>query len=358
MPVSRVLVVFGGRSHEHSISCLSAATVVSALIEAGHDVVSVGITRDGRWTRSAVPVAVNGALPSVTNGDTAALVALRDGVSVVTFTSDDTTIASTEPVDVVFPVLHGAGGEDGSIQGLCETLGVAYVGADIAASARGVDKIAMKQQFAAAGLPQVPFVPLTAATFAADPAGELARIQTQLHTPWFVKPACEGSSFGITRVTDDAELDAAIRYAFTFGEKVIVEQGLVGARELEVGVIGHDTVTVTRPGEIVSAHTFYDFDAKYVTTSTLNIPAEIDPATTHALQVLARRAYHAIGCRGLARIDFFYYDGALLVNEINTIPGFTAHSMFPLLWAYEGEPFTHIVHRLITDALETSEKKS
>jgi len=357
LPVSRVLVVFGGRSHEHQISCLSAATVVHALSEAGHAVVTSGITRDGRWTDSEVPVAAKGMLPEVAGGNTAALVAFRDGVTLVTFDEHDTAIVRRQPVDVVFPVLHGAGGEDGTIQGLCETLGVPYVGADVAASALGVDKVAMKLQFALAGLPQVPFVAVTAAQFANELDPICDTIVRQLDGPWFVKPACEGSSFGITRVTDSEELVPALANAFQFGTKVIVEAGQDHAREIEVGVIGSfDDIHVTTPGEIVSAHTFYDFDAKYVTASTLVIPAYIDEAIATEIRALAESAYRAIGCRGLARVDFFLVGTELLVNEINTIPGFTSQSMFPLLWEHEGWPFSQLVDRLIADALTVGSK--
>lgn len=350
-PVSRVLVMFGGRSHEHQISCLSAATVVAALREAGHEVVTLGITREGRFTASDVPKAPVGKLPEVAEGNTVALVAMREGVTLVTFDHDDQTIIERRIIDVVFPVLHGAGGEDGTIQGLCETLGVAYVGADVAASTLGVDKVAMKQQFARAGLPQVSFVPVTARQFTDEPDTVIDGIVAALNAPWFVKPAGEGSSFGINRVTQKLDLGEALAAAFRYGSKVIVEEGLTGARELEVGVIGSDEIHVTTPGEIVSAHTFYDFDAKYVTASTLVVPAEIAQSVAKELRALAKVAYRAIGCRGLARIDFFLDGPRLLVNEINTIPGFTSQSMFPLLWAHEGLSFEEVVDRLVTDSL-------
>ncbi len=357
--MSRILVVFGGRSHEHPISCLSAATVVDALITAGHDVVIVGITRQGRWSRQSVPQAKDTSLPHVNDdAPTATLARLKDGVHLLTFAHDDATVTSQEPVDVVFPVLHGIGGEDGTIQGLCDTLGVAYVGADVAASALGVDKVAMKQAFAARNLPQVAFVPVTKHQFVTGQSGIITTIETTLDGPWFVKPACEGSSFGITRVTDASALADAISHAFTFGEKVIVEAAVTNARELEVGVIGYDDVTVTTPGEIVSAHTFYDFDAKYVTTSTLTIPADIPQDLATKIRSLATVAYRAIGCRGMARVDFFYTGTELYVNEINTIPGFTAHSMFPLLWAHEGWTFSQLVDRLVNDAQNAASAES
>lgn len=351
--VSRVLVLFGGRSPEHSISCLSAHTVTRALTDAGHTVLTVGIRQDGRWTRSDVPVASGDALPKVGDGPTCSLVMRATGVALVTFTNDGDAIAASEPVDVVFPVLHGAGGEDGSIQGFCETVGVAYVGADVAASARGVDKVAMKQDFAAAGLPQVPFVPVTHRVFRDDADAVVRQIVTELPAPWFVKPACEGSSFGISRVEQAADLPAAITHAFTFGAKVIVEAGLTGARELEVGVIGSDDLNITGPGEIVSAHTFYDFSAKYLTASALHIPADVSDDVATQIRDIAATAYRAIGCRSFARVDFFYVDGELLINEINTIPGFTAHSMFPLLWAHENVPFAELVDQLVSAALAT-----
>lgn len=345
--------MFGGRSHEHQISCLSARTVVDAARAAGHTPVTVGVDRQGRFVRCDVPVAEPGLLPEVGDGPTATLVRTREQVDVVTF-NDDGTVTTAEPVDVAFAVMHGAGGEDGTIQGLFDTLGLPYVGANVAASALGVDKIAMKQQFAAAGLPQVPFVAVTRPAFTASPQTVVDEIARRLHAPWFVKPACEGSSFGISRIDDKNALDDAIRHAFTFGARVIVEEGVVGARELEVGVIGDADPEITVPGEIVSAHTFYDFDAKYTVSSTLNIPADVPESLVEQIKRLATVAYQAIGCTGLARVDFFLTGEKLLVNEINTIPGFTAHSMFPMLWAHEGMPFPQLVDRLISDALHAA----
>lgn len=351
--MSRVLVVFGGRSHEHQISCLSAATVVTGLATAGHTPVTVGVTRDGRWVRTDVPDAPAGTLPEVNDGPTATLVVTGDGVDVLTF-DDAGHVTAREPVDVAFAVMHGAGGEDGTIQGMFATLGLPYVGANVAASALGVDKIAMKRTFAAHGIPQTPFVGVTRHTFHTDPAATVTAITDTLAAPWFVKPACEGSSFGISRIDDPDQLAEAITHAFTFGADVIVEAAVMDARELEVGVLGSDTPEVTGPGEIVSAHTFYDFDAKYSVASQLIIPADVPPQQVAEIKRLAQVAYQAIGCTGFARVDFFLTGDTLLLNEINTIPGFTGHSMFPLLWAHEGMPVHELCDRLVRDAFDAA----
>jgi D-alanine-D-alanine ligase len=351
--VARVLVLYGGRSAEHPVSCLSARSVLGALAGTRHEVVPVGITRDGRWTLTdgSIPPVTDGLLPEVDGtGPAAALVTGDTGPQLVVFARDG-AVAQRVPLDVAFPVLHGPGGEDGSVQGMLATVGLPYVGADVAASALGVDKAAMKGRFRLNGLPQVAHLALDHARWERESdlvREELARIPL----PWFVKPARQGSSIGITRVDDAADLDAAIAEAARHDHRLIIEEGLTDLRELEVGILEEDgRIEVSCVGEIVPVNRFYDFDAKYVTPSRLEVPADVDPATAAAIEEVARRAFTAIGGRGMARIDLFLAaDGRLLLNEINTIPGFTEASMFPRVWAASGVDFTALVERLLAAA--------
>ncbi|HSK98581.1 MAG TPA: D-alanine--D-alanine ligase family protein, partial [Euzebyales bacterium] len=290
--------------------------------------------------------------------DTVALVRDRKGPRLVHF-SVDGTVDELGPVDVCFPVLHGPYGEDGTVQGLLATVGVPYVGADVAASAVGIDKRQMKNVFAARGLPQVPYVSLRRWRFEQDRDGALDHIEEHLRYPLFTKPARQGSSIGIHKVHDRAELVDGITAALEYDRSVLVEQGLEHARELECGVIGNTTIDVTPPGEIVTSHEFYDFEGKYLDDDLrLQCPADVPEAVREECRSLARRAYLAIGARGMARVDFFYADGRVLLNEINTIPGFTPASMFPYVWACEGVPAPKLVDRLLALALEAADSEA
>jgi D-alanine-D-alanine ligase len=351
--VARVLVLYGGRSAEHRVSCLSARSVLAALAGTGHAVIPVGIARDGRWTLTDGTIApvVDGVLPVVDGrGPTAALVAEVDGPVLVVFAADG-SVAQRQPVDVAFPVLHGPGGEDGTVQGLLASVGLPYVGADVAASAIGIDKGAMKGRFRLNGLPQVAYLSLDVERWRREPDHVLEELG-RIPLPWFVKPARQGSSIGITRVDTAAQLDAAIEEAARHDPRLVIEEGLTHLRELEVGVLEHDgQVDVSCVGEVVPVNRFYDFDAKYLTPSRLEVPAEVDPETAAAIEEVARRAFTAIGGRGMARIDLFLADdGRLLLNEINTIPGFTEASMFPRVWAASGVDFGALVERLLAAA--------
>lgn len=345
--MDRVLVLLGGVSAEHAISCLSGAAVLGAIDADRHEVVAIGIARDGRWMLGAATRPGADGLPEVDPGATACrLVAGPDGPLLV----DGAGAPVSGRLDVAFPVLHGIGGEDGTIQAELGAVGLAHVGAGAIASGTGMDKAAMKDAFAAAGLPQVPHVVVRGDR--RDDAAVRAAI-AELALPWFVKPARQGSSIGITRVERsdgrDAALDAALEVAFAHDDVALVEAGVVGARELEVGVLERDgVVELTRPGEIVPSHEFYDFAAKYVDASELVVPADVGPEVVVECQRLARAAFAAIGARGMARVDLFLDgDGRLVVNEINTIPGFTERSMFPRLWAAEGVAFPELVERLL-----------
>ena len=357
---TRVLVLFGGRSAEHEISCLSARSVLDALDRDRYLVTTVGITRDGRWTLvDGVPDTPEHVLPSIgDDGDTVALVQTRKGPRLVRF-SDGFDGVELGPVDVCFPVLHGPYGEDGTVQGLLASYGIPYVGADVASSAVGVDKRQMKNVFKARGLPQVPYRAVRRSRWDLEPDAVLEDLETSLDYPMFTKPARQGSSIGIQRCPNRAALLEGIEEGFAYGRVVIVEQGLTGAREIECGVIGNTetTLEVTPPGEVRTQHEFYDFEGKYLDDSLqLQCPADVPEHITETCIQYARRAYMAIGARGMARVDFFYRQDAdeVLVNEINTIPGFTPASMFPYVWQTQGLTYPQLIDRLLQLAMEAA----
>jgi D-alanine-D-alanine ligase len=353
--VKRVVLLYGGRSSEHAISCLSARSVLEVVDRDRYEVLPVGITRAGRWTLTdgRIEPAPGERLPQVPDdGPTVALVGTRRGPQLVAIDDDgDGGTRALGHVDVAFPLLHGPWGEDGTVQGLLATVGVPYVGADVTASSIGIDKAAMKATFAARGLPQLGYLTVHRARWQAAPDEVSQELTAALPAPWFVKPARQGSSIGISKVRDVAALPTAMREAYDHDEVVVIEEGLEGARELEVGVLGHEHLEVTQVGEIVPSHEFYDFEAKYLDASELLIPADVPTSVSDRIDVLAREAFRAIGCRGLARVDFFARsDGQVVINEINTIPGFTPASMFPMLWAAAGVGYPELVDRLLRDA--------
>lgn len=358
----RVLLLFGGRSSEHPISCVTAAGVLHAADRQRWDVVPVGVARSGLWSHDELDVASfrlgGDALPEVPESEApVSLRALPDGT--VELTAADGS--SLGPVDVVFPLLHGPWGEDGTLQGMFESLGLPYVGCGVLASAVGMDKHFMKVAFQAAGLEVGPWETITARDWARDPEAALARAGA-LAYPLFVKPARAGSSFGITRVTEPAGLRAAVEEARRFDPKVVVEAGIVG-REIECAVLdGHGAAAprASLPGEIVVAHDegetqFYDFESKYQDTGStqLSCPAELPEEEIERLRALAIRAFEAVDGSGLGRCDFFFTpDGRWVVNEINTMPGFTPISMYPAMWERTGLSYDDLISELLDLALE------
>ncbi|MFJ6045324.1 D-alanine--D-alanine ligase family protein [Micrococcus luteus] len=358
----RVLLLFGGRSSEHPISCVTAAGVLHAADRQRWDVVPVGVARSGLWSHDELDVAsfrLDGdVLPEVPEPEApVSLRALPDGT--VELTAADGS--SLGPVDVVFPLLHGPWGEDGTLQGMFESLGLPYVGCGVLASAVGMDKHFMKVAFQAAGLEVGPWETITARDWARDPEAALARAGA-LAYPLFVKPARAGSSFGITRVSEPAGLRAAVEEARRFDPKVVVEAGIVG-REIECAVLdGHGAAAprASLPGEIVVAHDegetqFYDFESKYQDTGTtqLSCPAELPEEEIERLRALAIRAFEAVDGSGLGRCDFFFTpDGRWVVNEINTMPGFTPISMYPAMWERTGLSYDDLISELLDLALE------
>jgi D-alanine-D-alanine ligase len=353
--VRRVLLLYGGRSSEHEVSCLSARSVLEVIDRDRYDVLPVGITRDGRWTLTdgRIETPAGRPMPEVADdGDTVALVGGRKGPQLVRVDELRGGAELVGPIDVAFPVLHGPWGEDGTVQGLLATVGVPYVGAGVTASSIGIDKGAMKAAFAARGLPQGPYRTVHRRRWEAERDAIVTDLEERLAYPWFVKPARQGSSIGIGKVHDPSELDDAVAEAYRYDDVAVIEQGVDAPRELEVGVLGDDELEVTAPGEIRPSHEFYDFEAKYLDESELVVPADVPGEVVARIDELAREAYRAIGCRGMARIDFFLdAAGELLVNEINTIPGFTPNSMFPRLWAAEGLDYPGLVDRLLDLAL-------
>ena len=354
MSRTRVAVVFGGRSTEHAISCVSAGSVLRALDRDRYDVIAVGITPEGRWVlvdddpeRWSIQ---DGHLPSVTDGLAVALPGDPTAGGLVRY--DDAR--AVERVDVVFPVLHGPYGEDGTVQGLLEMAGVAYVGAGVLASAVAMDKAVAKTLLTAAGLPVARSVVVREREWRRDPA-PLREAVCALQSTVFVKPARGGSSIGISRVTAPAQLEDALTLAFRSDPKVVGAQAVTG-REVECGVLdGPDGPQASVPAEVrlVGDFEFYDFQAKYLSAATeLDCPADLPAETTRQVQEMALRAFRALECEGLARVDFFVgADGDLTVNEVNTMPGFTATSMFPLMWSASGVDYPALVDRLIQAAL-------
>ena len=352
----RVAVVFGGRSTEHAISCVSAGGILAALDRDRYDVVAVGITPEGRWVLAPddpTRLAISGReLPAVKDGAAVALpgdptvgglIPLEDGPAVL------------GTVDVVFPVLHGPYGEDGTVQGLLEMADVPYVGSGVLASAAAMDKAVARVLLSAAGLPVTDAVVVRRAAWEADRTAVTREVQ-HLGLPVFVKPARGGSSIGISKVITWDELPAAMADALRCDPKVLVEAAVIG-REVECGILedldGKPAASVPAEIRVVGDYAFYDFEAKYLDAATeLDVPAHLPDDVTARLQDMASRAFVALDCAGLARVDFFVGpDGELTLNEVNTMPGFTPSSMFPRMWAATGLDYPALVDRLVQTAL-------
>src|ERR1700751_3765079 len=385
----RVGILFGGRSGEHEVSLLSAASVLNAIDREKYEVVPIGITKDGRWlTAEHAENLLTGKLmleprnlragdPDITQP--AAVLARAEAVVVppepvhrhsglVPFQTDSSPMRRAADrainVDVVFPVLHGTFGEDGTIQGLLELADIPYVGAGVLGSAAGMDKDIMKALFRAAGLPMVKHVTILRSDWDADPKKNEKTVDRQLKYPVFVKPANLGSSVGISKARTRKELGPAIYEATKFDRKIVIEQGVGGAkhkaREIECSVLGNDRPQASVPGEIVPIKEFYDYAAKYLDEgSELIIPAKLTKPETKKVQELAVRAFQAVDCAGLARVDFLMDPKTrkLFVNEINTMPGFTAISMYPKLWAASGLSYSDLMDRLIQLGIERHQDK-
>src|SRR6202142_1000255 len=352
----RIGVLFGGRSGEHEDSLASAASVIRALDPEKYEAVPIGITKDGRWLvgnkahQMLADILKSGQRVSLPPDPTSrALVSSGQGAR-----------HPSVAVDVVFPVLHGTFGEDGTVQGLLELAGLPYVGAGVLASAVGMDKDVQKRLFEQAGLPIVPFLAFHRWEWERDRVKVLREIKKKFRFPIFVKPATLGSSVGMTRVKALHELQPAIDLAAEFGLKIIVERGVNG-REIEVSVLGNDEIRASIPGEIVPHREYYDYAAKYLEGGTqLVIPAQLTKKQVATFQEYAVRPFRAIDGTGMARCDFFLErnNGKLFINELNTIPGFTSISMYPKLWEASGLPYPQLLDRLIELALELHREKA
>jgi D-alanine-D-alanine ligase len=346
----RLVVLFGGRSAEHDVSCTTAAHVLAAADAERYELLPVGITRDGAWVRS------DDALAALAQGQDALPHRLPATGTAVEPLPTVTPAADGLPT-VVLPLLHGPHGEDGTVQGMLELAGVPYVGSGVLASALSMDKVKAKEVLGAHGLAQGPYTSLR------DTEADLASrvvATAGLAYPVFVKPANMGSSVGVTKVTGPDDLADAVALAASYDEWIVVEEGIDG-REIEVAVLGNAEPRASVPGEIVSSHEFYDYDDKYIDgTCELLVPAPLDEATTEAVRALALDAYRALRCEGMARVDFFYEEGGrgLLVNEINTIPGFTPVSMYPKLWQASGLAYPDLIDELVRLAVERHEHRS
>jgi D-alanine-D-alanine ligase len=360
----RVGVLFGGRSGEHDVSLRSAQAVMRAIDRGRFEVVPIGITRDGRWLVGGDPLralAVESRLPLELDPGGGGEGRGREPVA----RAGTRALAVTEPawtgsVDVVFPVLHGPNGEDGTVQGLLELANIPYVGCGVLASAVAMDKPTAKRLFAAAGLPIARWFAFTWREWLRDRAAIVSRIERELSYPCFVKPANLGSSVGVSKVRQPGRLAEAVEAASRFDRKIVVEEA-IDARELEVSVLGNDDPLASVVGEVVPAREFYDYEAKYLDDrSQLLIPAPISQEQAKATRAMALAAFKAIDGAGMARVDFFLerQSGRILVNEVNTIPGFTAISMYPKLWEASGLSFRDLVTRLIELALERHEERA
>jgi D-alanine-D-alanine ligase len=336
--MAHVGVIFGGRSVEHAVSIRSARTVVDGLRQAGHRVTPLGIAQDGCWIEPARSERV-----------------LADGEMVIPPVG--APIAPTlqhlihSGVEVLFPIVHGTWGEDGTLQGLCEMLDLPYVGPGVTASALAMDKLLFKRQMQAAGVPVVDFEAVTRAEFESDPKA-CARRAERLPFPVFVKPSVGGSSVGIKKVDSPACLETSLGFALRFDETALVEKGIKG-REIECAVLGYGTIEASVLGEIVPGNDFYDYADKYLQdTAKLIAPAELPEPVSDRLRAAAVAAFRAIGGAGLARVDFLVEGEDVYVNEINTLPGFTSISMYPRLWGLTGIPLPKLVDRLVQIAFE------
>jgi D-alanine-D-alanine ligase len=343
-------VLYGGKSPEHKVSLQTALSVINAVDKEKFTVIPIYITTEGQWVRGA---AITGEVQDVKQLE------LKQGAPALsTLALRPTNAEDEQTVDVIFPLLHGPNGEDGTVQGLLELLNIPYVGNGVLASAVGMDKVIMKNLFAQAGLNQAKYVSFLKKEWEKSSEETYDTVEHEIGYPCFVKPANAGSSVGISKCKTRADLEAAFAEAFRYDRKVIVEEAIVG-REVEIGVIGNDEPICSVVGEIVPKKEFYDYEAKYQDGDTeLIIPASITEEEYETIKTMALKAFKALDLSGLVRADFFLTaDGTVYINEVNTMPGFTPFSMFPLLWKHSGISYTQLIERLIQLAIERHQEK-
>jgi D-alanine-D-alanine ligase len=356
----RVGVVFGGRSSEHEVSLVSATSVIQALDKDKYEVIPVGITKQGKWLSSSQTLALLKSGKGLDRVPERVLLPDPTQKGLVEFRSDGLS-TTNEPLDVVFPVLHGPYGEDGTIQGLLDLANVPYVGAGVLGSALGMDKVVQKQIFEGVGLPVAEYRAFLLKEYQRSPRTWLREIERAFPYPCFIKPANLGSSVGITKAHTRKELQRAILDAGRYDRKILVEQGIEDAREIECSVLGNDDPRVSVPGEVIPSNEFYDYDAKYVDgKSKIIIPAELPKKVTTKIQDLAVKAFKAIDCSGMARVDFLVTRSRyeIYICEVNTIPGFTSISMYPKLWEASGLPYSKLLDALIELAVERHRERN
>ena len=349
----KIGVLFGGKSAEHEVSLQSAKNVIEALDRNKYEVVPIGINKDGKWM-------LNNTSNYLLNSDNPKLIKLnKSNREVALYSESGGALAeinnskSKSKIDVIFPVMHGPFGEDGSMQGLLKLAGVPFVGASVLGSAVGMDKDVMKRLLRDAGIPVGKFI-----SFRKNETIDFNKIKKELKLPFFIKPANMGSSVGIHKVKDAEEFKEAIKHAFEYDSKIIIEEG-IDCREIECSVLGNEHPIASLPGEIIANQEFYSYDAKYVDEGAIaQIPAKIDKKTQKKIQELAIKVFQVLNCEGMGRVDFFLKkNGEVLVNELNTIPGFTKISMYPKLWEATGIPLPKLLDRLIELAIERFEKE-
>jgi len=355
--MKKIGILFGGKSAEHEISLLSARNIWEAIDRTQFEPVLVGIDKSGHWL-------INDASHFLLNADNPALISLNTEGKPVAFQPENRSLLSAEPagnqfapvpLDAVFPILHGPFGEDGTIQGFLKLAGIPFVGPGVLGSAVGMDKDAMKRLLRDAGVPIGKFITVKSH----ERAPSFAEVEAALGSPFFIKPANMGSSVGISKVRGEREYSAAVKDAFLYDTKIIIEEFIPG-REIECAVLGNEEPAASVPGEIIPSHDFYSYDAKYLDENgaALEIPAKLDEGTKRRVQELAVKVFQTLCCEGLSRVDFFLKEnGEIIVNEINTMPGFTKMSMFPKLWEASGVSYTELITRLIELAISRFEKE-
>jgi len=358
----RVGLIFGGRSGEHEVSFCSATSIIKAINKDKYTVVPIGITKEGRWIS---PQDSELALQSGKIEGKSTVILLNDPSGNALIRADNNQrldkSSTLERVDIIFPILHGPYGEDGTIQGLLELANIPYVGSGVAASAISMDKDFMKTIFQQRGLPILKWMTIKRKEWQKEKEKILSLIQNSFEYPLFVKPANMGSSVGITKVHKKEELEKAIDLASSYDRKILIEEGLEEVREIECGVLGNDEPRASVVGEVRPAGEFYDYDSKYIDGGTqLIIPAELPDDVSKKVQEIALRAFKAVDAVGMARVDFFVSkkENKIYLSEINTIPGFTSVSMYPRLWVASGMPYSELIDRLIQMALERHQDKN
>lgn len=349
MTRTKIIILFGGQSGEHEVSLNSARSVLKAIDRSRFDIQTVGISKEGQWFWDANPE--DWQQNPTTQGIQVTLV--HDPSNPRFLALDGSKLPDEGKFNFIFPVLHGPFGEDGTIQGLFEMSNIPYAGSGVLGSSLGMDKDRMKAVFSEAKLPQAAYLTLLRTDFQSEPEKVISNIENILGYPCFIKPANLGSSVGISKASNREDLQNALELAALYDRKVVVEKNIIG-REIEVSVLGNDSAAASIPGEILPAHDFYDYEAKYLDTgSRLLIPAPLDPEVVSVLQEMAVRAFHAVEASGLSRVDFFVTeDRHIYINEINTMPGFTQISMYPKLWEASGIPYSELISRLISLGFE------